>query len=237
MSRKTMAQTRCALCGAKEVSEPRGDERYCRDCWDKKIAVEEIVSREFVLKRYIRAHSAEKHLVYHSTQKRPCGQIVVVDDGYDLFLTMVLYPTFGWDDEAYHALATRTVRLARERGALSVLPIGLAYLAGSQMFNGDFAAAGASLEEADTVRAATCIVKGDSSPAILYMLGIMRSRPCDAVNVVVSAPPCSAPCTAPAAPASDCISTTSGTLPHRFRRPWFDHSSESSPMVDDGVIR
>ena len=56
----------CALCGAKEVTEPRGEERYCRDCWDKKIAVEEIVAREFALKRYIRAHSAEKYLVYHS---------------------------------------------------------------------------------------------------------------------------------------------------------------------------
>ena len=95
MSRKTMAQTRCALCGAKEVSEPRGDERYCRDCWDKKIAVEEIVAREFALKRYIRAHSAEKYLIYHSTLKRPCGQLIVVDDGYDLFLTMVLYPSFS----------------------------------------------------------------------------------------------------------------------------------------------
>ena len=97
-----MAQTRCALCGAKEVSEPRGDERYCRDCWDKKIAVEEIVAREFALKRYIRAHSAEKYLIYHSTLKRPCGQLIVVDDGYDLFLTMVLYPSFSWDEPAYH---------------------------------------------------------------------------------------------------------------------------------------
>ena len=56
-----MAQAKCALCGAKEISEPRGDERCCRDCWDKKIAVEEIVAREFALKRYIRAHSAEKY--------------------------------------------------------------------------------------------------------------------------------------------------------------------------------
>src|SRR5918993_4452900 len=86
MARKgTVAKAKCALCGAKEVSEPRGDERYCRDCWEKKIAVEEIVAREFVLKRYIRAHSAEKYLIYHSTQKRPVGQLIVVDDGYDLF--------------------------------------------------------------------------------------------------------------------------------------------------------
>ena len=71
MSRKTVVQARCALCGAKEVSEPRGEERYCRDCWDKKIAVEEIVAREFALKRYIRAHSAEKYLIYHSTAQAP----------------------------------------------------------------------------------------------------------------------------------------------------------------------
>ena len=103
MARKaTVAKAKCALCGAKEVSEPRGEERYCRDCWEKKIAVEEIVAREFALKRYIRAHSAEKYLIYHSTIKRPCGQIIVVDDGYDLFLSMILYPNFGWDENAYH---------------------------------------------------------------------------------------------------------------------------------------
>ena len=68
MPRKSVVKTRCALCGAKEVSEPRGEEKYCRDCWEKKIAVEEIVAREFALKRYIRAQSAEKYLIYHSTQ-------------------------------------------------------------------------------------------------------------------------------------------------------------------------
>ncbi len=39
-----------------------------------------------------------------------------------------------------------------------------------------------------SVRAATCMVNGVSSPAILYMLGIISSRPCDAVKVVASAP-------------------------------------------------
>ena len=101
MSRKAVVKSRCALCGAKEVSEPRGEEKYCRDCWDKKIAVEEIVAREFTLKRYIRAQNAEKHLVFHSTQKRPIGQVLVIDDGYDLFLTVVLFPSFVWDEPAY----------------------------------------------------------------------------------------------------------------------------------------
>ncbi len=87
-----------------------------------------------------------------------------------------------------------------------------------------------------SVRAATCIVNGVSSPAILYMFGIMRSRPCDAVNVVASAPAWRAPCTAPAAPPSDCISTTSGTWPQMFGRPFADHASANSPIGDEGVI-
>ena len=37
-------------------------------------------------------------------------------------------------------------------------------------------------------RAVTWNTPGSSSPAILYMLGIMRRRPWDAVNVVVRAP-------------------------------------------------
>ncbi len=111
--KSNLAKTKCALCEAKEVSEPRGEERYCRDCWEKKIAVEEIVAREFALKRYIRAHSAEKYLIYHSTIKRPCGQIIVVDDGYDLFLSMVLYPNFGWDEPAYHLEGDPEGRIVR----------------------------------------------------------------------------------------------------------------------------
>ena len=102
MARKIAEPLRCALCGTREVSDPRGDERYCRECWEKKMAVEDIVAREFTLKRYIRAQSAEKYLVYHSTQKRPVGLITVIDDGFDLFLTLLLYPSFVWDDPAYH---------------------------------------------------------------------------------------------------------------------------------------
>ena len=85
-------------------------------------------------------------------------------------------------------------------------------------------------------RAATCMTNGVSSPAILNMSGSMSRRPCDDVNVVVSEPAWSAPCTAPAAPPSDCISMTAGTSPHRFGRPFADHSSESSPIADAGVI-
>ena len=86
------------------------------------------------------------------------------------------------------------------------------------------------------VRAATWMTAGVSSPAILNMLGTIRSRPCDAVNVVARAPFWSAPWRAPAAPASDCISTTSGTLPHRLGRPAADQSSQCSAIGEAGVI-
>ena len=55
-------------------------------------------------------------------------------------------------------------------------------------------------------RAATWKTVGVSSPAILNMFGIISRSPCDEVNVVVRAPDCSAPWTAPAAPPSLCIS-------------------------------
>jgi hypothetical protein len=87
-----------------------------------------------------------------------------------------------------------------------------------------------------TVRAATWMTAGLSSPAILNMLGSINSRPCDAVKVVPKAPFCTAPCRAPAAPASDCISTTSGTAPHRFVRPAALQASANSPIGDAGVI-
>ena len=85
-------------------------------------------------------------------------------------------------------------------------------------------------------RAATWMTVEVSSPAILYMLGIMRSRPCDAVKVVLRAPPCRAPCSAPAAPPSLCISMTVGTVPKTLRRPALAHSSASSAIVELGVI-
>ena len=91
-------------------------------------------------------------------------------------------------------------------------------------------------EFAATARALTWNTPGNSSPAILYMLGIMSNKPWEAVKVVVRAPDCREPCTAPAAPASDCISATLTVWPKMFFRPWALHSSTCSAMVEDGVI-
>ena len=60
-----------------------------------------------------------------------------------------------WDDDAFHALATRAVRLARETGALAMLPVALVYRSGVHMFGGELAAASALTQEADAIAIAT----------------------------------------------------------------------------------
>jgi DNA-binding CsgD family transcriptional regulator len=60
-----------------------------------------------------------------------------------------------WDDQAWHDLASRAVELARNAGALMVLPIALAYRAGAHLQAGEFNAASALNDEADAISAAT----------------------------------------------------------------------------------
>jgi DNA-binding CsgD family transcriptional regulator len=56
-----------------------------------------------------------------------------------------------FDDDTWHELATRSVQVARNRGALGVLPLGLNYLATLRSFEGDLVAAEALLEESDAI--------------------------------------------------------------------------------------
>ncbi len=60
-----------------------------------------------------------------------------------------------WDDEAFHALATRAVQLARDTGALAMVPVALVYRSGVHVFGGEFAAASALIQEADAIAVAT----------------------------------------------------------------------------------
>ena len=48
-------------------------------------------------------------------------------------------------------------------------------------------------ELAASARALTWNTPGNNSPATLYMFGIIRSKPCDAVYVLVKAPACNEP--------------------------------------------
>ena len=60
-----------------------------------------------------------------------------------------------WDDDAFHALATRAVRLARDTGALALLPVALVYRSGVHLFGGELVAAEALVQEADAIAVAT----------------------------------------------------------------------------------
>jgi DNA-binding CsgD family transcriptional regulator len=67
-----------------------------------------------------------------------------------------------WDDDAFHALATRAVQLARDTGALALLPVALVYRSGVHLFGGEFEAAEALVQEADAIALAT------GNEALLY---------------------------------------------------------------------
>lgn len=56
-----------------------------------------------------------------------------------------------WDDEIWHALASRHVELANDAGALSILPLAATYRAGVHVHTGDFAAAEAQIMQADAM--------------------------------------------------------------------------------------
>lgn len=60
-----------------------------------------------------------------------------------------------WDDVKWHDLATQAVRLCRESGALTVLPLALGYRAVVHLHAGEFAAASALIEEGDAITEAT----------------------------------------------------------------------------------
>ena len=60
-----------------------------------------------------------------------------------------------WDADAWHALAERQVRVARDMGALVQLQFGLQFLARSHLLGGDLAAAGLAVEEDRAIAEAT----------------------------------------------------------------------------------
>jgi DNA-binding CsgD family transcriptional regulator len=86
-----------------------------------------------------------------------------------------------WDDETWHELATRTVRLARDTGALAILPNALTYRACMHVLAGEFAAASALIDEAYAISEAT----GNAPlryPSLL--LAAWRGQEAAALNVI-----------------------------------------------------
>jgi DNA-binding CsgD family transcriptional regulator len=102
------------------------------------------------------------------------------DDTHWLWLACRVAPDL-WDDEAWHHLATRQVRLAREAGALTVLPLATTYRAGVHVHAGEFAAAAALVEEAAAIAEAT------GSPPLMYtslVLAAWRGQEAQALELI-----------------------------------------------------
>ena len=86
------------------------------------------------------------------------------------------------------------------------------------------------------MRAATCSTAGWRCPESLWNTGIISMSPCDDVKEAAKAPVSSAPWTAAAAPASDCISMSDTLCPKIFFLPSAAQASVFSAIGDDGVI-
>jgi DNA-binding CsgD family transcriptional regulator len=79
-----------------------------------------------------------------------------------------------WDDELWHVLATRGVSIARDTGALHLLPNALNYLAALNVHAGAFATAAALIDEVEAITQATGL------PPLQYaalMLAAARGAP------------------------------------------------------------
>jgi DNA-binding CsgD family transcriptional regulator len=78
-----------------------------------------------------------------------------------------------WEDNLQYVLSTRHIQLARDAGALVVLPLTLQQLAGIRMRNGELDAAAAVIEEMDTATAATGVAQ---APFVVLALAAYRGR-------------------------------------------------------------
>jgi DNA-binding CsgD family transcriptional regulator len=86
-----------------------------------------------------------------------------------------------YDDEKWHELSTRAVRICRDAGALAVLPQALTYRASMHVLSGEFAAAAALIEEA------YAIAEASGTAPLRYasmLLAAWRGKETEALNVI-----------------------------------------------------
>jgi DNA-binding CsgD family transcriptional regulator len=91
---------------------------------------------------------------------------------------------FLWDDEAWDALSARFVQLARDAGALSVLPLALTSRAGVHVFAGEFAMAASLLDEVAAVNDAT---GGSLAPWAALARATFEGREAEAFQLIEAA--------------------------------------------------
>jgi DNA-binding CsgD family transcriptional regulator/tetratricopeptide (TPR) repeat protein len=85
------------------------------------------------------------------------------------------------DDETWHALTCRQVRIARDVGALNVLPIALTYRAAVHVQAGELTAASALIEETDDIRQ---VASGPPLRSTSLMLAAWRGREAETLKLI-----------------------------------------------------
>lgn len=95
----------------------------------------------------------------------------------------IVWPTIQilWDDESWDVLSTRQVQLARDAGALGVLPLALRQRAGLLLFGGDFAAADLLCQEGSAIAEAT---GGALPPYVPLAIAAFRGREGEASELI-----------------------------------------------------
>jgi DNA-binding CsgD family transcriptional regulator/tetratricopeptide (TPR) repeat protein len=86
-----------------------------------------------------------------------------------------------WDDRSWDLLLSRYVRFARDTGALGVLPVALNHRAGLFVFQGDFAAAAALVDEAAAI---TDVTASHLPPYSAVILAAYRCRERELMELV-----------------------------------------------------
>ena len=95
-----------------------------------------------------------------------------------------------WDDEAWDVLSARFVQLARDAGALTVLPLALNTRSRVHVVSGEFAVASSLVDEAAAVNEAT----GTSiAPYGALTLAAFQGREAEASQLIEAATPSSRP--------------------------------------------
>jgi DNA-binding CsgD family transcriptional regulator len=88
-----------------------------------------------------------------------------------------------WDDQAWEALSVRHLQLARESGALTVLPLALSQRISALTFSGQLAAARSLVEE---VQAAAEATESELPPYGALMLAAWQGREADVSSIIES---------------------------------------------------
>jgi DNA-binding CsgD family transcriptional regulator len=89
-----------------------------------------------------------------------------------------------WDDEGWYTLSARHLQLARDVGALSVLPLALAQRVGVHLHAGEFEAAASLVEETAAITEAT---RNDLPPYSALALAGWQGRAADAAGLIRAA--------------------------------------------------